>query len=155
MEPLYAPDPAPKSAQEPWTPREAEFRGAIELDVARLERYGVRRRRPTPGHVAAAIIAGELAGALKSFRGVGRQWSNLADALTVAVQVNRETTARLTGAQNRKRQRIERGRPDAKQIDSHLKRSDLPRITRVAEYQQRDLAPMNPGKGEGGEPSSK
>ena len=155
MEPPYTPYPAPKLAQEPRGPREAEFRRAIESDVARQGRYGVRRRRPTRGHVAAAIIAGERAGALESFRGIGRHWSNLADALTAAAQVNRETTARLMGAPSRKRRLIDRAWPDAKQIDSHLKSSNLPRIARVAEDQQRDLATVNSGKGGRGEPPSK
>ena len=62
IEPPYFPYPAPMSPMEPRTPCETEFRGAVEAGVARQEQYGIKRRRPSRGRVAAARLRSNVAG---------------------------------------------------------------------------------------------
>ena len=63
-EPPPRPYPARKLAAEPWGSHGADFRRAVDVDLAR------RKQNPSPGRLPVAqmraIIAGELAGAWKS-----------------------------------------------------------------------------------------
>ena len=77
--PTYVPCPAPRMAMQPLAPHEAEFRRAVEEAAARQKNYGIKKRRPSPSHLAAAqsrsITAGDLGRTSEALAPNGRIWS--------------------------------------------------------------------------------
>ena len=71
--------------------------------MARQNKLGIRKKIPSPAQLfltqMRCIVAGGLAGAPDSFRGIGAQWGNLANIANVAFTGNQETAASLHNAQ--------------------------------------------------------
>ena len=76
------------------------------------------------------IVAGELAGALDDFGGVGPQQTDSADVAIVAFASNQEAAAKLRDAQNAEWRQLATGRRDLSKVIQQLAGPSRPGIMR-------------------------
>ena len=142
MEPPFTPYPAPDVRSEPWTPHALDVKRAIEAEVAKQKKYGVKKPYVRMDHMALAmirmIVAGEIAGAWKKFGGLSLQLQNLTAILEISVKHNQEVAWKFASEQFRELQMLARDRHDPGLIKGHLATPDPAILARVAEDQNKE-----------------
>ena len=141
-EPPFTPYPAPDIRSEPWTPHALDVKRAIEAEMTKQKKYGVKKPYVRIDHMALAfirmIVAGEIAGAWKRFGGLGPQLQNLAAILEISVKHNQEVAWKFASEQFRELQMLARGRHDPELIKGHLMTPDPAILARVIEDQNKE-----------------
>ena len=156
--PSYASHAALEPMEGPWTPDCAEAKEVVEGDIARQKRYGTKKLHPAATHLALeqlrAIVAREIAGPWDRCGGVCARLADMAGISEVALRTNQDTAPKLVGEKNREWEHVARGRHDAKQIATQLRRPNHLPVARVME-DQRGESMARVGEREEGYPSLK
>ena len=141
-EPPFTPYPAPDIRSEPWTPHALDVKRAIDAEMTKQKKYGVKKPYVRIDHMALAfirmIVAGEIAGAWKRFGGLGPQLQNLAAILEISVKHNQEVAWKFASEQFRELQMLARGRHDPELIKGHLMTPDPAMLARAIEDQNKE-----------------
>ena len=141
-EPPFTPYPAPDIRSEPWTPHALDVKRAIDAEVTKQKKYGVKNPYVRVDHMALAmirmIVAGEIAGAWKKFGGLSLQLQNLTAILEISVKRNQEVAWKFASEQFRELQMLARDRHDPRLIKGHLTTPDPAILARVVEDQNKE-----------------